>query len=374
MTRSIAFLSLFLATLSSCNPPPPSTQGIPPDEAVIPKRPLVVRAGKPVADLPGERHFKNVRKLTSGGENAEAYWSNDGRKLIFQSTRPPHECDQIYVLDLESEAPPRMVSTGKGVTTCAYFTLDDKKIVYASTHAFDEKCPPPVMIVKGRYVWAVREGYDLFRCNLDGTGLEQLTKSPRYDAEATVCPVTGRIVFTSARSNDLEVWSMEQDGTDLKQLTSHVGYDGGPFYSHDGSKIVYRCAVFDSPAEESAAVKLLEQNVVEPKHLEIMVMDRDGKNPRQITSNGKANFAPYFTPDDKAIVFASNVDEQNPRGRNFEIYRIGLDGKGQERITNNLTFDAFPMFSPDGKHFVFASNRHGDTEGETNIFICEWVD
>ena len=185
---------------------------------MIPRRPLELRAGKPVANLPGERFFKNVRKLTSGGENAEAYWSNDGKKLVLQRRLKQNECDQIYVLDLESDAPPRMISTGKGVTTCSYFTLDDKHILYASTHLFDAKCPPPVARYKGRYVWAVREGYDIFKCDLDGSNLKRLTETPGYDAEATICPVTGRVVFTSARDGDLEIYSMEADGSDVNEL------------------------------------------------------------------------------------------------------------------------------------------------------------
>ena len=182
---------------------------------------------------------------------------------------------------------------------------------------------------------------------------------------------TGRVVFTSARDGDLEIYSMEADGSDVKRLTNHIGYDGGAFFSHDGSKIVYRAALFASKDEEAESVEFLKNHVVVPSRLEIMVMDRDGKNPRQITNNGKANFGPYFTPDDQAIVFSSNQDD--PKGRNFEIYRIGIDGKDQVKVTDNPSFDGFPMFSPDGKYFVFASNRYGDTEGETNLFVAEWI-
>ena len=371
MSRLAAALVLFLLCLPACNPPPPSSQGIPQGESVVPKKALVIHAGKPVPDMPGERFFKNVRKLTSGGENAEAYWSNDGTKLVFQRRLRPTECDQIYLLDLGTQEPARLVSTGKGVTTCSYFTLDDKHIIYASTHLFDAKCPPPVARHKGRYVWAVREGFDLFLCDLDGSNLKRLTDTPGYDAEATVCPVTGRVLFTSARDGDLELYSMEQNGSDLKRLTNRIGYDGGGFFSHDGSKIVYRSALFGSKEEAAESVEFLKNHVVVPSRLEIMVMDRDGKNPRQITKNGKANFAPYFTPDDKAILFSSNQDDS--KGRNFEIYKVGVDGEGLVKVTENPSFDGFPMFSPNGKYIVFASNRFGDAEGETNIFLAEWV-
>jgi Tol biopolymer transport system component len=337
----------------------------------VPRQPLKVGAGKPVENLPGERFFRSVRQLTFGGENAEAYFSNDGSKLIWQSKRPPFDCDQIFVLDLETGAE-RLVSTGKGRTTCAYFLQGDRKILYASTHLADERCPPPVMRIGSKYVWPVYAGYDVFTANADGSGLQRLTTTPGYDAEATVCPVTGRIVFTSVRDGDLELYSMEADGSDVQRLTNRVGYDGGAFFSHDGQKIVARSGFFANDDERREYQELLAKGVVQPTRMELVVMRRDGKDFRPITRNGKANFAPYWHPDNKRIIFASNVAD--PRGRDFELYLVDADGGEFVRVTQHEQFDGFPMFSPDGKWLVFASNRFGRTQGETNIFLAEWVE
>jgi Tol biopolymer transport system component len=340
---------------------------------LVPQEPLVIHAGKPVADMPGEVYFKNVRQLTFGGENAEAYWSGDGKKLIFQSKHGRHKCDQIFTLDLETNER-KLVSTGDGRTTCAYFLQGDKKIVYASTHLADLKCPPPVMMVGGKYVWAIYKGYDIFTANADGSNLQRITDTPGYDAEATVCPVTGKLVFTTVRDGDLELYSMQPDGTELQRLTNRPGYDGGAFYSHDGTKIVQRSGFLKTDKEKEAYFDLLAKGLVQPSVMEITVMDRNGGNFRQVTENGKANFAPFWHPDNKRILFASNMDA--PRGRRFDIYMVGDDGKGLVRVTNNPSFDGFPMFSPDGKYIAFASNRFNtpDKKNDTNIFVAEWVE
>ncbi len=331
-----------------------------------------IKAGKPVPNLEGEIYFKNVRQLTFEGENAEAYWSNDGKKLIFQSNAPPFKCDQIFVLDLETGIK-NLVSTGKGRTTCAYFLKGDEKIVYASTHLADENCPPPVFRKNGKYVWGLYPGYDVFIANADGSGLKALTETPGYDAEATVCPVTGEIVFTSVRDGDLELYSVSPDGSNLKRLTNRPGYDGGAFYSHDGTKLVQRSGYFANDEEKKAYFDLLKENLVQPSQMEITVLDRDGSNFKKVTDNGKANFAPFWHPDNKRILFSSNLND--PRGRNFEIYIIDEDGKNRKQITNNPSFDGFPMFSPDGKYLVFASNRYNKPGSrDTNVFVAEWVE
>lgn len=340
-------------------------------EPAMAPRTLTIRAGKPIADLPGETYFRNVRQLTFGGENAEAYWSNDGTKLIWQSKRPPFECDQIFVLDLAT-GEETLVSTGKGRTTCAYFLQGDKGIVYSSTHLGGDACPDPVFRVNGKYVWAIYDTYDIFTAQPDGGGLTRLTDHAGYDAEATICPVTGRMVFTSVRDGDLEVYSMEPDGTDVQRLTDRIGYDGGPFYSHDGTKIVLRSAFPKDEAEEKEYLGFLAQGLVVPSTLEITVMDRDGSNFRKVTNNGKANFAPFFHPDNQRILFSSNMGD--PKGRDFDIYMIDLDGENQVQITKNDTFDGFPMFSPNGKYLAFASNRNAKERGETNVFVAEWVE
>ncbi|MEW6126145.1 MAG: hypothetical protein AB1757_03705 [Acidobacteriota bacterium] len=320
--------------------------------------------------LPGEKHFKNVRQLTFGGENAEAYFSADGKKLIFQSTREGHECDQIYTMNIDGSNV-KMVSTNKGRTTCAYYFRNDKKILYSSTHATDAACPPKPDYSRG-YVWAIYPSYDIYVANPDGTNLKPLTKTAGYDAEATISPNGKKIVFTSTRDGDLDIYTMDIDGKNVKRLTNELGYDGGPFYSADNQWIVFRA---HHPKEEKAAAdykSLLKDNLIRPTTLDIWVMKADGTGKRQVTNNGKANFAPYFFPNGKRIIFSSNMDD--PRGRNFDLYAINVDGTGLERITFNETFDGFPMFSPDGKKIVFASNRNAAKQGDTNVFIADWVD
>jgi TolB protein len=316
----------------------------------------------------GEKHFANIKQLTFGGENAEGYFSFDETSLIFQSTRNDLKCDQIFVMNLAT-AKVNLVSTGKGRTTCGYFFPDDKRILFSSTHHLRESCPPPPDYSKG-YVWMVSPEYDIFTANPDGSELKQLTNTPGYDAEATVSPAGNRIIFTSVRNGDLDLYSMNLDGSDLKQLTNEPGYDGGAFYSWDGKMICYRGWHHTDSADIAAYRGLLAQSLVRPSRMEIMVMNADGSNKRTITNNGAANFAPFFLPDDKRIIFASNVGD--PKGRNFDLYLINVDGTGFERVTYNETFDSFPMFTRDGKKLVFASNRNAKEKGETNLFIVDW--
>ena len=318
--------------------------------------------------LPGEKHLARIRQLTEGGENAEAYFSFDQKRLIFQSTRPPYACDQIFTMNLDGSGL-RMISTGKGRTTCGYFLPGDNRILYSSTHEGSAGCPPRPDMSQG-YVWALYTDYDIYTARADGSDIKPLTRTPGYDAEATVSPDGKRIVFTSVRDGDLELYSMSLDGSGVKRLTHEKGYDGGAFYSPDSKRIVYRAHHPADAEDVKRYEKLLAQGLIEPRALEIMVMDADGSNKRQVTQNGKANFAPYFHPSGKQIIFASNMDD--PKGRNFDLYLINLNGTGQERVTFNETFDGFPMFSRDGSRLVFASNRHGKQTGETNIFIADW--
>ncbi len=318
-----------------------------------------------------ETHFKNLRQLTFSGENAEAYFSADGTKLILQAHDGKGLCDQIYIMDLAS-GEVELVSTGDGVTTCAYFQYpDDDKIVYASTHLADKACPPPPDYNKG-YIWKLHEDYDIFRADPDGSNLERLTDTPRYDAEATYAKDGSQIVYTSISSGDLEVWTMNPDGSNKVQLTDKLGYDGGPFFSHDGKKIVWRAFYPETEAEISEYSQLLADNSIRPMNLQIRVMNTDGSHKTQITDNAAANFAPFFFPDDKRIIFCSNM--AGPQGRNFDLWAVDVDGSNLERITYFDGFDGFPLFSPNGKYFVFCSNRNQAREGDTNVFICEWVD
>ena len=327
----------------------------------------------PAADdplrLPEEKHLRNIRQLTFAGENAEAYFSSDGKKLIFQSTRDGRACDQIYEMKIDGSGV-RMLSTGKGRTTCAYFFPEGKHIFYSSTHEASAECPPKPDYSRG-YVWAVYPGFDIYTAAADGSGLKPLTRAPGYDAEATLAPNGKKIVFTSLRDGDLDIYTMDLDGRNVKRLTNEVGYDGGPFFSYDSQWIVYRAHHPKTEKEIGDYRALLKENLIRPTTLEIMVMKADGSGKRRITSNGKANFAPYFFPDGRRVIFASNMDD--PRGRNFDLYSINVDGTGLERITFNETFDGFPMFTPDGKKLVFASNRNAKMQGETNIFIADWA-
>ncbi|MGI9065238.1 MAG: TolB family protein [Pyrinomonadaceae bacterium] len=320
--------------------------------------------------LPPEKHLRNIKQLTFGGENAEAYFSADGRKLIFQSTRDGRECDQIYTMNVDGSGV-RMISTGTGRTTCSYFFPNLGRLLYSSTHLGDKECPPRPDFSKG-YVWAIYPAFDIFVARPNGTELRQLTNTPGYDAEATISNNGKRIVFTSTRDGDLDIYTMDANGKNIRRLTNELGYDGGPFFSADARQIVYRAHHPQTEKEKSDYLSLLKDNLIRPSTLELWVMNADGSNKRQVTRNGKANFAPYFFPDGKRIIFASNMDD--PKGRNFDLYKINVDGSGLERITYNDTFDGFPMFSPDGKKLVFASNRNAKTRGDTNVFTADWVE
>ena len=320
--------------------------------------------------LQGEKHFKNLKQLTFGGENAECYFSPDGKKFTFQTTRNGSQCDQIYTMNIDG-SDQRLASTGKGRTTCAYYLPDNKTILYASTHLAGNDCPPKPDFSKG-YVWALYDSYDIFTSNEDGSDLKQLTNEKGYDAEATISPAGDRIVFTSTRNGDIDIYSMNIDGSDVRQLTFETGYDGGPFYSYDGSKIIYRRTSFTDDKEVDNYRQLLSEGLIRPSKLEIWIMNSDGSGKSKVTNNSSANFAPFFFPDGNKILFCSNIDGQ--QNRNFDIYKINIDGTGLERITLYEEFDGFPMFSPDGKKLVFCSNRNGSVKGETNVFICDWVD
>ncbi len=318
-------------------------------------------------DVAKEVHLSNVRQLTDGGENAEAYFSFDGADLIFQSTRESGQCDQIYAMKTDGSGL-RRVSNGEGRTTCSFFYPDKRRVLYASTHLGGKACPPKPDFSRG-YVWPVYDSYDIFSANADGSDRKRLTTTPGYDAEATINR-DGRIVFTSVRDGDMEIYAMNGDGSDSRRLTHRPGPDGGPFFSADGQRIVFRGRPLTPGPELTDYMSLLRDGLWRPTSLEIFVMNADGSNLHQVTSLGGANFAPFFTPDGTRIIFASNY--HNPRGRDFELYLINTDGSGLERVTVNPTFDGFPMFSPDGKHLVFASNRQAKVEGSTNVFMADW--
>lgn len=323
---------------------------------------------KTPVERPDEKHLKNLRQLTFGGENAEAYWNREGTELIFQSKRGDLECDQIFRMDADGKNA-RQVSVPGGRTTCGYIQVDGS-ILYASTHGHGEGCLWRPDHSQG-YVWPLYPEMDLWAADADGKNPRVLFASDGYDAEATVCHKDGRVVFTSTKDGDLDLYVMDKDGKNVRRLTDTPGYDGGAFFSPDCSKIIWRASRPEGKALEEYR-ELLAKNLVRPSKLEIFVMDADGKNVVQVTKNGAANFAPYMHPDNQRLLFVSNMND--PKGRDFDIYLVRVDGTGLERVTTNPTFDGFPMWTHDGKKLVFASNRNNAKRGDTNIFVADWVD
>jgi TolB protein len=335
--------------------------------AAVQQTPRQVSGQATVPAIRGERHLANIRQLTFGGENAEAYFSSDGTRLIFQSTRDGVSCDQIFTMKVDG-SDLRRVSTGTGRTTCGYFYADGKQILFASTHEASRDCPPRPSFSRG-YVWPIYHSYDIYRANADGSVLTPLTRAPGYDAEATIAP-DGLVTFTSVRDGDMEIYTMKADGSDVRRLTNRPGPDGGPFFSWDGGQIAFRGrTAADTELDEYRS--LLKEALWRPTELELFVMNRDGSTMRQVTKLGGANFAPSWHPDGRRLIFASNIGDK--KVRDFDIYLVNLDGSALERVTFNETFDGFPMFSPDGRRLVFASNRNARAEGETNVFIADWV-
>ncbi len=320
----------------------------------------------------GENHLKNIKQLSFGGENAEAYFSFDGKRLIFQSKRDGRDCDQIYSMKTDG-SDVHMVSNGEGRTTCSYYFKDGKKVLYASTFGGAKECPPPADFSKG-YVWAIYPDYEIYTSTPDGKKIKKLTNTPGYDAEATVSPDGKKIIFTSERDGDLELYSMDTNGKNVKRLTHEIGYDGGAFYSPDSKWLVYRASHPTKPEDIKKYQDLLAQHLIVPTTFEVWVMKADGSGKRQVTNLNAASFAPYFTPDGKRIIFCTNYFASDPHKRNFDLAMINVDGTGLERVTYNESFDGFPMFSPDGKKLVFASNRNAAKQGDTNVFIADWVE
>ena len=326
------------------------------------------------------KHLKNIRQLSFGGDNAEAYFSFDGKYLSCQVTNKKWDvpCDQIYDFNIEKAANdstyrPQLISTGKGRTTCSYYLKNSKQILYASTHLGGDACPPPPAPREDKkYLWAIYPEFDIFVANKKGKIQQQLTNAPGYDAEGTVSPDGTMIVFTSTRSGDLDLYTMNVDGSNVKQITFGLGYDGGAFFSPDSKRLVFRASRPKTDEEIKEYKELLAQNLVAPTNMEIYTSNVDGSDLKQVTTLGKANWAPFFHPSGKKIIFSSNHHSQ--RGYDFQLYMIKEDGTGLERITTESMFNAFPMFSPDGKRLVWSSNRNNGGTRDTNLFIAEWVD
>ncbi len=338
-----------------------------------------IRTGANSLIYPQEKHFKNMRQLTFGGDNAEAYWSFDNKKIVMQSNYAKWglNCDQIFYFDLATAnmqaQQPAMVSTGKGRTTCAYFMPGDTTIVYASTHLGGDECPPePERKPDGKYLWPIYRTYDIFVADLQGNIIKQLTDEPGYDAEATVSAQGDKIVFTSDRSGDLELYTMDIDGSNVKQITNELGYDGGAFFSPDGTKLIFRSSRPETEEEKAEYQQLLREGLVAPTAMELYICNVDGSDLRQLTNLGKANWAPFLHPSGEKIIFSSN--HKGKRGFEFNLFMINVDGTGLEQISYDGVFDAFPMFSYDGKQIIFSSNRNNNGTRDTNLFVADWVD
>lgn len=318
----------------------------------------------------GERHLRNIRQLTFGGNNAESYFSRDGKKLIFQRQEKVDEgCDQEYLINVDGSGL-RRISNGWGRTTCGFFYASDARVLYSSTFKHDRACPAPPDQSMG-YVWPLGH-LEIYTSKLDGSDLQQLTDNGAYNAESTVSPDGNRIIFTSTKDGDIELYTMNADGSAVRRITNRIGYDGGAFFSPDGKRIVWR-AGYPTTARDSADYQnLLGQRLVRPARVEVWVANADGSDPRQVTRLGGANFAPFFHPGGKQIIFSSNYE--NPRSGKFDLYLVNDDGTGLERVTTYEDFDSFPMWSPDGKKLAWASNRNGRSARETNLFIADWIE
>ena len=325
-----------------------------------------------------EINFTNMKQLTFNGDNAEAYWSFDDSKLVFQSNNPSWDlkCDQIFISDTNNYKMqlehPLMLSTGHGRTTCSYFLPGDSLIIYASTHLSDSLCPETPKSIDGKYVWPIYDSFDIFIANLDGEIIKQLTTNSGYDAEATVSPIGDKIVFTSIRSGDLELYTCDIDGSNITQITNELGYDGGAFFSNNGEKIIFRASRPKGKDAINEYKELLKKGLVKPTQMELYICNVDGTNLKQLTNLGGANWAPFFHPSDEKVIFSSN--HMSKRGFPFNLFMIDINGENLKQVTFDDTFDSFPVFSNDGRKIVFSSNRNNGDTRNTNIFIADWIE
>ncbi|MEE4258367.1 MAG: hypothetical protein V2I62_01285 [Bacteroidales bacterium] len=328
---------------------------------------------------PQEKHLSNIKQLTNGGDNAEAYFSFDNKMIVFQAKNPEWDapCDQIYTFsfsdrDMFDKAPP-LISEGLGRTTCSFFMPGDTTVLYASTRSGGDACPPePEKREDGKYVWPIYPDFDIYVSDLKGNIVDTLVSGPGYDAEATVSAQGDKVVFTSDRTGDLELYTCDIDGSNQQQITFELGYDGGAFFSPDGTKLIFRSSRPKTEADIKEYKDLMAEGLVKPTNMELYTCNVDGSDLKQLTNLGKANWAPFFHPSGEKVIFSSNHNSK--RGFEFNLFMINLDGTGLEQITFDEIFDAFPMFSYDGKKLIFSSNRNNGGTKNTNLFIADWVE
>ncbi len=388
-----------------------------------------------------EKFLANVKQLTFVGENAEAYFSPKGDLIVFQSkgkgglylkvkkkyvptlqkrfkergydfvirnlerntfmlfvegltdrkiadeilagmeyehifVKPDLECDQIFLMDTNGLVL-RMVSTGKGRTTCSWF-ISEHEVVFSSTHEhYDGRCPENPYVheyrKRGKYVWPLFN-YDIYVRNLKTNTLTKIYGSDGYDAE-----IEGtfgkRIVFTSTMDNEIELYEITY-GVDKpvpRRITNFPGYDGGAMFSPSGRYIVFRANHLKTQSEFREFHELLSKGLVNPEHVELFIYDTRKDTFWQITHTppNVANFAPYFLPDEKHVVFSSNMHA--PGSFSFELYVVDIHGRNLQRITYSNGFNSFPMISRDGRKIVWTSDRNAKGRREFNIFVADWL-
>ena len=317
------------------------------------------------------KYLANVRQLTSGFVKAgEGYFSPDGGTIVFQAVPQDYPFYQIYRQKADG-GQPRLISTGRGKTTCSYFSPDGKKLIYASSHldphldqaeAAERKrqAEEARAGTRRRYQWDFDPYMDIFECDTKGMALRRLTSSEGYDAEGAYSPDGKRIAFCSSRDGDPDIYIMNADGSGVRQLTNSPGYDGGPFISPDGRWVVFRS---DRKKEG---------------FLQIHVVGVDGGNDTALTDINGVNWAPYWHPTKPYIIW-TGADHSDPKARpNYDLWlmRYSVEGgkiaPGQiTRITDHPAADVLPVFSPDGKKLMWTSNRTDDHSSQ--LFIADFA-